>query len=75
MEVASPDDSRRHLSAKARSYLEAGCRLVWVVWPAHKTVDVCRPGAPPETLTASDTLDGEDFLLGFTLPVARIFQD
>jgi len=75
VEVASPDDSRRKLAEKARSYLAAGARLVWVFWPKRRTVDVYRPGSPPVTLTASDTLDGGDVLPGFTLPVARIFED
>lgn len=75
VEVASPDDSRRLLAEKARSYLAAGARLVWIVWPESRTVDVHRPGAPPETLSAGDTLDGEDLLPGFALRVSRIFED
>jgi Uma2 family endonuclease len=74
VEVASPDDSRRQLAEKARSYLAAGARLVWVVWPTRRTVDVHRPDSLPETLTGSDTLDGGDVLPGFTLPVSRIFE-
>jgi Uma2 family endonuclease len=75
VEVASPEDSRPKLRQKAREYLAAGARLVWVVWPQRRTVDVHRPGSPPETLTLSDTLDGGDVLPGFALPVARIFEE
>jgi Uma2 family endonuclease len=75
VEVASPSDSRPKLAAKAREYLRAGSRLVWVVWPRTRTVDVHRPGSPPTTLGTADTLDGGDLLPGFTLPVSLIFED
>jgi len=75
VEVASPGDGRRKLAAKAREYFQAGARLVWVVWPGSRTVDVHRPGSPPATLHAADTLDGGDVLPGFALPVSRIFED
>lgn len=75
VEVASPDDSRRQLTAKARGYLAAGARLVWVVWPKRQCVEVFRPGSPPQFLGVADSLDGEQLLPGFRLPVAVIFQD
>ena len=44
VEIASPTQSRRALAAKARRYLAAGVRLVWVIWPRDRQVDVWRPG-------------------------------
>jgi Uma2 family endonuclease len=44
-EVASPNQYRPELAAKARRYLDAGVRLVWVIWPARREVDVWRAGA------------------------------
>lgn len=75
VEIASPGDSRRHLADKARTYLASGARLVWVVWPESRTVEVHRPGSPPETLAASDVLNGGAVLPGFDLPLSRIFAD
>lgn len=75
VEVASPGDSRRRLGDKARGYLASGARLVWVVWPESRTVDVHHPGATIETVPESGTLDGGDVLPGFALPVGRIFED
>ena len=74
--VASPDQSKRKMAAKTRVYLRAGVRLVWVVWPGSKTVDVWLPGtdAPARTLTTSDTLDGFDVVPGFTYPLADLFS-
>ena len=34
VEVASPDQTPQEMAAKARMYLPAGTRLVWVVWPS-----------------------------------------
>ncbi len=42
-EVASPNQYRPELADKARRYLAAGVRLVWVVWPKYAQVDVWRP--------------------------------
>ena len=75
IEVASPDDSRRELAAKARGYLAAGARLVWMVWPKRKSIEVFRPGSPPQLLGLADTLDGGDVLPGFRLAVEVVFQE
>jgi len=40
VEVASPNQYRPGLGAKARLYLSFGTRLVWVVWPRWQQVDV-----------------------------------
>ena len=75
IEVASPDQHRPEMAAKARLYLECEVRLVWVAWSRHKQVDIWRPGSdqPAATLGVDDTLDGEDVLPGLTLPLAQLF--
>ena len=78
VEVASPDQTTEAMAAKARTYLDGGTRLVWVVWPARWQVDVWRPGArsgPAATLGMGDDLDGEDVVPGFSLSVAEVFAD
>ncbi len=77
VEVASPNQYRPEMAAKARHYLTAGARLVWVVWPRRREVDVWRPGdaqKPSATLVQADILDGLDTLPGFTYPVGRLFN-
>jgi len=72
-EVASPGDSRRRMAAKARRWLDRGVRLVWVVWPRRREIDVWQPGAAePRTLTAADRLDGGTVVPGFSIPVAQV---
>lgn len=75
VEIASPSQHRPEMAAKARKYLEAGVRLVWIVWPDIHQVEVWRPGSdvPVAVLTDADQLDGLDVLLGFTHPVADVF--
>jgi Uma2 family endonuclease len=75
VEIASPDQYRPEMAQKARLYLSVGVRLVWVVWPGRRQVDVWRPGAdvPVETLDLMGSLDSLDVLPGFTYPLARLF--
>ena len=75
VEVASPNQHRPAMARKAQHYLNAGTRLVWVVWPKRKEVDVWRPGdiKPSATLSVGDVLDGLDILPGFTYPLERLF--
>jgi Uma2 family endonuclease len=78
VEVVSPDQSADAMAAKARMYLRAGTRLVWVVWPQAKHVDVWHvdvPTAPVRTLNIGNTLDGEDVIPGFSYSLADLFQD
>jgi len=78
VEVASPDQSLETMAAKARTYLSGGTRLVWVVWPERRQVDVWRTNrrsGPVATLDEGDRLDGADVVPGFSLPVADIFAD
>jgi Uma2 family endonuclease len=76
VEIASPSQNASELAAKARTYLTAGTRLVWVVWPRAQTIDVWRAGTasgPVVRLGMDDSLDGEDVVPGFTHPVADLF--
>jgi Uma2 family endonuclease len=73
VEVLSPDDLRSEISEKIEQYLETGARQVWVVEPSARRVTVYRPGASPQVLCETDTLDGGDLLPGFEYPIARVF--
>jgi Uma2 family endonuclease len=74
-EVVSPSQYRPEMAVKARRYLNAGVRLVWVIWPARRELDVWLPGSnePVQTLTQGDVLDGVDVLPGFAYPLADLF--
>lgn len=72
-EVRSPNDSRYEVHDKARMWLTYGVRLVWVVEPVDRTVQVHRPDHPVETLADDAALDGLDVLPGFTCPLSALF--
>ncbi|MDE2932268.1 MAG: Uma2 family endonuclease [Chloroflexota bacterium] len=73
VEVASPSDSRREVHDKAHMWLNHGVRLVWVVQPETRTVDVYRPDQAVATLGEKDALDGLDVLPGFACEVSAVF--
>lgn len=75
VEVASPNQYRPEMRAKALRYLAAGTRMVWVVWPKYKQVHVWRSAGeqPSATWGIGDVLDGLDVIPGFSFPVARLF--
>ena len=74
VEIASPSDSRREVHDKAQMWLLHGVRLVWVVYPNTRTVDVYRVDGAVNTLTEDDSLDGLDVLPGFACEVGAIFD-
>ena len=73
VEVRSPSDSRREVNDKALMWLRYGARLVWVVHPDSRTVDVHREGASVAVRSIGEALDGSDVLPGFACPVSEIF--
>ncbi len=73
VEIVSPSDRLPAVNDKALMWLRYGVRLVWVVRPDERRVDVHREGHPVVTLTESDALDGLDILPGFSCPVREVF--
>ena len=45
VEVASPEQTSDAMAAKARTYLDGGARLVWIVWPDREQIDYGAPAA------------------------------
>lgn len=76
VEMPSPDQYRPEMAAKARQYLAAGVRLVWIGWSNRQEVDVWRPGTaePTQTLRGDEWLDGLDVIPGFRFRLADIFS-
>ncbi len=73
VEVLSPSNTAAEIGRKVAIYLEAGTRLVWVVDRPRREVTSHALGRAPRTLGVGDTLDGEDVLPGFALPLAELF--
>jgi Uma2 family endonuclease len=73
VEVISPHDRYSEVDDKVATWLAHGAQMVLVVNPRWRTVLVHRPGEPPRLLTESETLDGNDVVPGWKLPVREIF--
>jgi len=74
VEVVSPNGLFSEVDIKVDEWLRAGTRLVWVVIPATRKIQVHRQGtSSPTTLQAADELDGGDVLPGFHCPVSALF--
>ncbi len=74
VEVVSPSDGRWEVYDKARMWLSYGVRLVWVVDPETRTIEVHRLNAPMLRLAEDDRLDGGEALPGFSCPVRAVFD-
>jgi Uma2 family endonuclease len=73
VEILSPSNRPGEIHAKVADYLAAGARLVWVIDPERRIVTVYRTLLSPRRIGADGTLDGEDVLPGFSLPVSTLF--
>jgi Uma2 family endonuclease len=74
VEIKSPDDSNKQMRATADFYLANGCKMVWLVFPDKKFVEVHQPDGNYETYVEGDTISGGDVLPDFIMPVAEIFE-
>lgn len=74
VETVGPWDDPAAFHDRVLTYLAAGTRLVWVIRPRDRTVEVWRPDRPTRLLAAADRLDGADVLPGLRAPVADLFE-
>ncbi|QMW01669.1 Uma2 family endonuclease [Spirosoma foliorum] len=72
IEVRSESDNLSELQAKMQKWLQNGVRLGWLVDPQVKTTTIYRPGQDPLIKPFTETLSGEDVLIGFTMNVAEV---
>lgn len=75
IEIQSPDDTIKKLREKAAYYLENGSRLVWLIYPHKRLIEVYSLDVDVEILLESDLLTGADVLPDFSMPVADVFDD
>jgi Uma2 family endonuclease len=75
VEVQSSDDTIKEMREKATYYLANGAKLVWLIYPRKRMVEIYYTDGNIDILHEGDTLSGEDVLPGFTLAVSDIFAD
>ena len=72
VEVISPNHRAGDIHVKVMQLLNAGTRLVWLIYPESRTVESHTAGGAT-AFRQDDTLSGGDVLPGFELPVSDIF--
>ncbi|HEY9796380.1 MAG TPA: Uma2 family endonuclease [Leptolyngbyaceae cyanobacterium] len=75
IEVISPSNTFEEIYTKLVEYFDNNCRVVWVINPDERSVVVYRQPQPDRLLKMTDSLDGEEVIPGFTLPVAQLFAE
>jgi len=77
VEVISPSETRPGILKKTRTYLEAGTRVAWNIYPDGQTVDVVTMGEfsqlTADTLTVDNVIDGAPALPGFESKASAFF--
>ena len=73
VEIKSPDNTITDMRDKAHYYLAHGSRLVWLVFPEKKIVEVYSNNEE-QILKEEDALTGGDVLPGFSLAVRDVFD-
>jgi Uma2 family endonuclease len=75
VEVLSPSNTKSEMERKLREYFQAGVRLVWLIDANNKTAFAYRSEQDATPIAANQSLDGEDVLPGFSLPLTELFEE
>ncbi len=74
VEILSPYDTVKEISAKLKTYRECGVPIVWIVDTDLRTVTEHRPDREPRLFTKADTIAAEPHLPGFSSAVSAFFR-
>lgn len=75
VEVLNASNTPGEMARKRHEYFSAGGRLVWEVDPEARTVAVYTTADESVVLTQEQTLNGNDVLPGFLLPLQELFAE
>jgi len=73
VEVISKRNTPGEMRRKLRDYFLSGVRLVWLIYPKTQTAEVYRAPDRKKRVGKTGSLDGEDVLPGFRLPLSELF--
>lgn len=74
VEVVSDSNTPTELHQRVGAYLAAGTRIVWVVYPETRTIDIYAPDQDVIRLIGEQVLEGGSVLPGLKSPLTRIFE-
>ena len=75
VEVLSPSERMKDVDAKIADYFASGTQLVWVVKPKTQSARAYRGPGSYVLLGIADSLDGENVVPGFRLPLRELFEN
>ena len=75
VEVKSPSQTVQEMRDKAQFYLTNGCRMVWLIFPESRLVEIYEPDADIQLLTDDETvITGGDVLPNFEISLSEVFE-
>lgn len=74
VEIISPSETASQIQGKMQDYLTAGVRLIWLVYPASKTVVEYRSATQIRHLTIEENLEGGEVIPGFKYSLQQLFR-
>ncbi len=75
VEVLSPSNTRREMKNKRNDYFDWGTRLVCQLDPVSRTMEVFTSPDESSVVGMTGTLEGGNVMPGFSLPMARLFEN
>jgi len=75
IEIISPNNTFEEIHNKLVEYFENGTRLVWILLPDEECALVYNKPKPSKLLQLEDSLDGENVIPNFNLPLSELFQE
>jgi Uma2 family endonuclease len=75
VEILSPGNTRGEIDGRLKDFFESGARLVWIVDPNARRVEVCSSLDQRQFIVGGEMLEGGESLPGFRYSVADLFKD
>jgi Uma2 family endonuclease len=75
VEVVSPSDTARDMQRKVKQYLQAGAKLVWVIYPDLVEVQLFDADGSVRLLKDGDILEAPGILPGFRVTVNSLLAE
>lgn len=75
IEIISPTEKPYKIRKKLREYLDNGVKQVWQLYPNSQEIIVSFPDGTSRAYRPGDIIEGGDVLPGFTLDVAKVFEE
>jgi Uma2 family endonuclease len=75
VEILSPGNTREEIDRRLKDFFESGARLVWIIDPNARRVEVCSAPDQRRFITGEENLEGGELLPDFRYSVADLFRD